>query len=415
MESEKTYNQHTQIGRMFPQGIEAKSIWFGGNCIFRSGKSNPVVSELFIEGEYTHLIKIGDNVIAYNYGGLGKIAKLKNGNATYETIADHSVKAIGIPSHEMLLMIDEEESKFIFVTDSETKEMSMSDKMKALMVKLNVVTNKVFIANNILYLGTFFRDISGHEQHLYSETAMIRMDSMSEVIYESYGINPGTEIEPGKTYVINGKPIVRAEYDEASNKVFVEYLVSMQDGMVKSRYISSSDFTPLSFTESALISESKAYSVINFNNFVSVVLSRRKIGQYAEGGVDEYQRTIGEYPEYSFGYLITDYQSWLLANELGSGLSRYQYEYQMFGNLLGYIDDRYYSVADDTAEDLWNNPPLRLNHGIWGSVDEGFEKVSDALIEIDTEDVKFGCSNEEGIYFIRFWGGFDTAMYYMTF
>lgn len=412
-ESEKTFNRGKQIARIYPQGIEAKEIWFGGDLIFKAADFVPSIKEITIDGQYTDLIRIGTFVVAYSKEAPGTIAKIKGGRVTYETITSNSVKAFGIPKHELLIMIDMVDDKFYFIRSDGVTEYAITSNLRPYLARLNVLTNKLFIVNNILYLGAFFEDKQGFENHLYNTIAFLILDPnlnpYDEVVYSQYGINPASDIQPDTEYAVVEKVAIDIEYDEASDKVFLVYPTKLYNGNLTIRYIRADNFNGLTFTESTLISsgERGIQSVVNLTAPSAI---RQKIGAYAKGGIDEYR------PNYSFGYLISNYEAYLLARAMG-GTARYQFEIQMRGAACGFYSGQYWTISDDIQEDVWHDPPLILNHGIWASDEprtEDFMKVADTMEDWSSDEFLFGTNNADGLYFIYGLSSFNTIIRYMS-
>ena len=410
-EARKTFNQNKQISRMFTQGREASEVWFRGDLIFKK-HSLPTIKELVIDGEYNNLIKIGSYVVAYNGEAPGTIAKMKSGIVSYETITSHSVKAFGIPKQEMIVMIDMVDSKIFFVKSDGVVEYAISEALKPYLARLNVRTNKLFIVNNLLYLGTFFTDQQGYENHLFNAVCMIGMDSdmnpTNELIYESYAINPAATLNPDTEYAVN-KVVIDIEYDEASDSVFLIYPTKYYNGNLTIRYIKAMNFNGLTFDEATLISsgEQGVFSVVNLT--VPTKL-RVKVGRYSIGAVDRYQS------DFSFGYVISNYEGYLLSRTMGS-TARYQFEIQMRGAACGYWNGKYYTISDDNEPDVWYSPPLILNPGIWASDDpkeSDFEKITDTLEPWSSETFLFGTGGEYGLYFIYGNATFRTIIRYVN-
>lgn len=220
----KTFNRGKEIGRMFPQGIEAKEVWYRGNRIFLlSGGQEPEKIEVPRNLGGDTILRLGDYVVFFNSVAVSSrrftFHRFKNGR-----YVDSVELAYSQDTSSMLLTYNLYNSKLVMIEEvmkdgniriytyaggDDFRYVTLSEEARKTRPSLNTTLAYYLDGTNRLFLGHVHYNVSSsyseypilsNDDRLHCKFRSVsivlneKFEPVAEELHDIYGIDPDVEV-----------------------------------------------------------------------------------------------------------------------------------------------------------------------------------------------------------------------------
>lgn len=260
MEAGMTINNGLVMSRAFINGIELKSMWLNGNCIFSCEEGGKIYN-LYKVSMSTSILnpvanRCGDYVVVYNKNhntstasGSTYLYRFKNGQYIDRiTVTGSTLKIVPYNGFIVVYLFSSYDTKTcygvsIYSGGDSVKTYTFTTEFRNLVKEANAVSNLPIYCNNKLYFGNIFwrggtgtnttlnvtSDDTAHYRNFQLSLVFDKNFNVSESIVSQYGIDKDITLpNDNYSYMLN-KPIVeRIICDSAKNEFYAYVLKSIK-------------------------------------------------------------------------------------------------------------------------------------------------------------------------------------------